>query len=118
MLGESLAPPEAVSFNWDCVSVFDFVKAPALLVSLVLLLLAIGNPFFARPKRDQQPVTERTGLFKIPVWIRNGSAGFQTDLRQQDFQVLGSNVHLELSTFLKPESPTLLFLAFDTVGEI
>jgi len=114
-----LAPPEAASFNWDCVSAFDPVKTSALLLNLILLLLLpIGIRSLARPKSDQHPAKERTGLFKIPVWMRNNTAGFQTDLKQEDFQVIGGNVHLELSTFLKPESPTLLFLAFDTVGEI
>src|SRR5205809_185696 len=81
-------------------------------------MLPIGTLSLTRPKSDQQPVKERTSLFKIPVWLQNGPAGFQTDLRQQDFLVLGGGVHLGLSTFLKPESPTLLFLVFDTVGEI
>jgi len=112
-----LVPLEAVSFNWDCVSVFDPVKTPVLFL-LILVLLMLSNPSWARPKRNQTPAKERTGLFKIPVWMGNATAGFQTNLKPEDFRVLDGTVPLELSTFLKPESPTLLFIAFDTVGEI
>ncbi len=112
-----MVPLEAVSFNWDCVSVFDPVKTPVLFL-LILVLLMLSNPSLAGPKRNQTLAKERTGLFKIPVWMGNATAGFQTNLKPEDFRVLDGTVPLELSTFLKPESPTLLFIAFDTVGEI
>ncbi|PYV42472.1 MAG: hypothetical protein DMG06_13880 [Acidobacteria bacterium] len=111
---------EAASFNWDCVSVFDPVKTSVLLLLMLVLLvmLSVGTSSLAHPERSQTPAKERTGLFKIPVWMGNATAGFQTDLKAEDFHVVEGNVPLELSKFLKPESPTLLFIAFDTVGEI
>ena len=71
------------------------------------------------PKRDPHPENGKTSLVKIPVWIRNGSSGFQTDLKLDDFQLYcGKDQLLKISSLNKPDGPTLLFIAFDTVGEI
>ncbi len=60
---------------------------------------------------------ERIEVFKVPVWVRNGT-GYQTDLSVGDFQVFEGRDRLKVSSFRKPDSPMLLFIAFDTVGEI
>jgi hypothetical protein len=109
-----------VSSNWACGSVFDRVKKPAAILSLwAWLILASGWSFLLSwPKQDPRSAKDKSGYFKVPVWMRHGDAGFQTNLKAEDFQLLNGKAPLRIASFQPPEGPTLLFVAFDTVGEI
>jgi hypothetical protein len=50
--------------------------------------------------------------------MRRGDGGFQTNLKAEDFRLFNGKDSLKIASFQPPESPTLLFIAFDTVGEI
>jgi hypothetical protein len=94
-----------------------FVKKVAPLLSFgLIVVLACWTPFLTHPGREHS-AKERVGVFKVPVWVRNG-AGFQTDLSVGDFRVSEGRDRLKISGFRKPDSPMLLFIAFDTVGDI
>jgi hypothetical protein len=94
-----------------------FAKKVAPLLSLgLILVLACWSPTLTHPGREPS-AKERVGVFKVPVWVRN-AAGFQTDFSAEDFRVFDGRDQLKISSFRKPDSPMLLFIAFDTVGDI
>ncbi len=66
-----------------------------------------------KPRGENAPV-----LFKLPVWVRNGPTQFKTGLMPEDFRVLCGKSSIEVCSLNQPESPTFLFIAFDTVGDI
>jgi hypothetical protein len=106
-----------VSFSSGYASIFEPVLRRPLSLILILLVWK-GALFSARSNRDQPAVPEKPSFFKIPVWVHNGTAGFQTGLTRDNFRVLAGKSDLEISSFQSPQSPTLLFIAFDTVGEV
>jgi hypothetical protein len=96
------------------------VRSPAaILGALLWLVFAAGwTSLLSRSKQELRSDKDKPAHFKIPVWVRHGDTGFQTDLKAKDFQLLGGKAPLKVGSFQSPESPTLLFVAFDTVGEI
>jgi hypothetical protein len=119
MLGKSLVPLEVVSSNWACGSVFDPVKHLAATLSLlVCLALAAGlSSLLGQSKKEPGTDKKQPGHFKVPIWLRQGDNSFQTDLKAEDFRLFNGKDPLNLASFQPPQSPTFLFVAFDTVGE-
>lgn len=66
------------------------------------------------------PVPQTTAApfpYKIPVWVRQGSQ-FVPGLRSDSFQITLGKKTLKNFQLQTPDSPTLLFIAFDTVGDV
>jgi hypothetical protein len=106
-----------VSFSSGYASIFEPVLRR--LLSLTLILLAWkGAPFIARSNHNTPPVPQKPSFYKVPVWVHNGAVGFQTNLTRENFQVLAGKSDLVISSFQSPQSPTLLFIVLDTVGEV
>ncbi len=55
--------------------------------------------------------------YKIPVWVRQGTQFIQ-DLGSDSFQITLGKKTLKNFQLESPSSPTLLFIAFDTVGDV
>jgi hypothetical protein len=72
----------------------------------------------AREKFNQPTDKDKRVLFRIPVWTSNGTPMPGTSLGIEDFKVLNGKSSLKISSLLGPDSPMLLFIAFDTVGDI
>ena len=96
------------------------MKEPAITLSLLAcLVLAAGwTSRLGQSKQELRTDKKQPAYFKVPIWMRQGDNSFQTDLKAGGFQLLGDRVPLKISSFLPPESPTLLFVVSDTVGEI
>ncbi len=69
-----------------------------------------------RPKKHSDK--QKTYPFKIPVWVQNSSSESEKKLKRENFKLFIENGASEISTVRGPDSPMLLFIAFDTVGEI
>jgi len=96
------------------------VRRRATILNVVLGLAIAANGIFAfgRDKEKSNRNQDKTGHFKVPVWVRRSETGFETDLKAENFQLSDGKAPLNIMSFQSPESPTLLFVAFDTVGEI
>ena len=104
-----------------CVSASDRVYFPVdkksksltLVWVFLLSLLLVLSAQSGKPGPNRQPLELR-----IPVWVRNGSNEFQKGLEAQDFRVTDGNETVKVLGLQGPESPALLFVALDTVGDI
>jgi len=92
--------------------------ATILNVVLWLAFAASWTSTFGKETENPAQGQDKTGHFKVPVWVRRGEADFETDLKTENFQLSDGRAPLKITSFQPPESPTLLFVAFDTVGEI
>lgn len=92
------------------------MKSTSQFLCLILVLSSLSDSTQARQKRDRAQTRPETLLFKIPVWS-NGAAQ-ETPLGISDFKVLNGKTFLDIASLQPPESPMLLFIAFDTVGDI
>jgi hypothetical protein len=85
---------------------------------LIILFLAISiASLFAANGLEKNTTPHDPILLKIPVWVRNGN-GFEAGWRLEDFHLSDGKAPLPLVSLQRPEAPTLLFIAFDTVGEV
>ena len=94
-------------------------KNPLRIIGLFLLSLifSFGSPS-AVNKMEKASNKKKTHAFKIPVWVQRAPSEAEKKLRKEDFKILIEKTPLEISSVRGPESPMLLFVAFDTVGEI
>jgi len=93
-------------------------KLPAILSLWLWLIFSAGwTVLLSRPKQDQHSANRSPAHFKVPVWVHRGDAGFQTNLKAEDFRLFKGKDSLKIASFQSPGSPTLLFAVFDTVGE-
>jgi len=88
------------------------VVCAILLAALTLHLYTFGDTKQAADKR-------KTVAFKLPLWL----GGPVTDAHRQplapeSLQVLNGKAALPVSGVMAPETPTMLLVAFDTVGDI
>lgn len=58
---------------------------------------------------------EPSDPIRFPLWIRQNSQ-FQLDWRSEDLQITLGKKECDSFSMLSPDSPTLLFVAFDVVG--
>jgi len=63
-------------------------------------------------------VTNDSASFSLPVWIQTSGSHFPRDLSVNEFQINQGNVRVEPTSLRGPDSPTLLFVALDTVGDV
>jgi hypothetical protein len=86
---------------------------------LTLTWIILQSLFFVLSAQSDKPDSKRQFLeLRIPLWVRNGSNEFQEGLLAQNFRVTNGDEPLEVSGLQSPESPALLFIALDTVGDI
>jgi hypothetical protein len=86
-------------------------------LSPILVWFLLVSPS-AREKLNKLTERDKSVLFRIPVWTSHGTPTPGTSLGIEDFKVLNGASSLKISSFLGPDSPMLLFIAFDTVGDI
>ncbi|HVN79434.1 MAG TPA: hypothetical protein VMW38_10585 [Terriglobia bacterium] len=81
-----------------------------------LILLSL---FFALPAHGDKPDSKlQFRELRIPIWVRNGTNEFQGGLVARNFRVTSDNEPLVVSGLQSPESPAMLFIALDTVGDM
>ena len=79
-----------------------------------LVALVVSNTVGVAAKKTNNS----SALFKLPVWVLpNGNPPLQ-ELSVNEFQINHGKLRVEPTSLRSPNSPTLLFVAFDTVGEI
>ncbi len=86
-------------------------------LSPILVWFLLFSPS-AREKLNKPSEKDKSVLFRIPVWTSHGTPTPGTSLNIEDFKVLNGTSSLKISSFLGPDGPMLLFIAFDTVGDI
>ena len=86
-------------------------------LSPILVWFLLLSPS-AREKLNKPSEKDKSVLFRIPVWTSHGTPTPGTSLSIEDFKVLNGTSSLKISGFLGPDGPMLLFIAFDTVGDI
>ena len=89
------------------------VLSTILFVSILMLtctrLAICGKAKSAKPKTVQ---------FKLPIWLGGPNEGAEASLSVSDLKIIVGKSPVTVSSLKGPESPTLLFVAFDTVGDI
>jgi hypothetical protein len=82
---------------------------------LISILFCIS--VFGKTKPQPEESSGPPLPYRIPVWVRQGSQ-FVQGLDRDSFQVALGNKSLNNFRLQSPDSPTLLFVAFDTVGDV
>ena len=82
----------------------------------VILILASSQPAVCgKVKPANKP---RTVQFKLPVWLSGSNGEREAKLSASDLKVTVGKAPVTVSALKGPDSPALLFIAFDTVGDI
>ena len=68
-----------------------------------------------KPKSTNKP---RTVHFKLPFWLGGPNGDAEVALSASSLKIYAGKSPIAVSTLKGPESPALLFVAFDTVGDI
>jgi hypothetical protein len=92
-----------------CLRVFG----AALLVSI--LMLASSRPALCGKAKLAKP---KTVQFKLPIWLGAPGEGAEASLSVSDLKITVGKLPVTVSALKGPESPALLFVALDTVGDI
>lgn len=80
----------------------------------VLILASFQSGVYCHAKPPNRP---RTVQFKLPVWLES-SPGVTASLSPSDLEITVDRSPVGISALKGPESPALLFVAMDTVGDI
>lgn len=62
--------------------------------------------------------TDDSASFRLPVWIQTSGNHFPRDLTVHEFQINRGKFRIEPTSLRGPDSPTMLFVALDTVGDV
>ena len=89
------------------------VLGTVLFVSIVML--ASSRPAVCG---KDKPAKAKTVQFKLPIWLGGPSEGAEASLSVSDLKITVGKLPVTVSALKGPESPALLFVAFDTVGDI
>lgn len=81
----------------------------------ILVLASPGQAFCGKGKATKRPATVQ---FKLPIWLGAPSEGSETSLSLSDLKITAGKSPVTVSALKVPESPALLFVALDTVGDI
>ena len=84
------------------------------LLAAVLILLSSSPADCGNAKSGNRPNT----LFKLPIWLDVRGERADADLRASDLKITIGKSPVTVSAVKGPSSPTLLFVAIDTVGDI
>jgi hypothetical protein len=85
------------------------------LVGVILILISSDSALGGKIKPANKT---RTVQFKLPIWLGGPSEGAEGSLSTADLKVTVGKSPVTVSALKGPESPALLFVAFDTVGDI
>ncbi len=88
------------------------------LPTILTIVLTLGLLAAFPSRNEKSPSSGRPQQLRIPIWVRDSSGEFQRGLAASDFRVYDGDTSLEVSGVDSPETPTLLFVALDTVGDI
>ena len=61
---------------------------------------------------------QRTAQFKLPIWLGAPDEGTEATLAASELKIIADKYPVTVSSLKGPDSPALLFVAFDTVGDI
>ena len=64
------------------------------------------------------PPSPKTTRFRVPLWILQNGIPITPPLLQEDLAFFADSAPLKIIRQTEPGSPTLLFLAFDLVGDL
>jgi hypothetical protein len=80
-----------------------------------LILASSGSAVYGKTKPTSHP---RTVQFKLPIWLGRPGAGAEASLSASDVKITVDRAPVTVSALRGPESPALLFVALDMVGDI
>jgi hypothetical protein len=86
-----------------------------ILVGAILILASSGPAVGGKAKPTNK---SKTVQFKLPIWLGGPSEVAEASLSASDLKVTVGKSPVTVSALKGPESPALLFVAFDTVGDI
>lgn len=84
-------------------------------VGAILILVSSSPALGGKTKPTSKP---KTVQFKLPLWLGGPSQEVEASLSVSDLKVTAGKSPVMVSALKGPESPALLFVAFDTVGDI
>jgi len=93
-----------------CLRVFGTV-----LLAAILILASCRPALCGKVKPANKP---RTVQFKLPIWPGGPSEGAEARMSASDLKITVGKSPVTVSALKGPESPALLFVALDTVGDI
>ncbi|MSO23321.1 MAG: hypothetical protein EXQ58_08735 [Acidobacteria bacterium] len=85
------------------------------LLAAILILTSSRTAVCGKVKPTNKP---RTVKFKLPIWLDAPNEGAEASLATADLKITVGKSPVALSALKGPESPALLFVALDTVGDI
>jgi len=100
---------ELLAISTPCWRIFSIALVWAILI-LTVPESALGGKI--------KPAKPKTVQFKLPIWVGGPSEGAEGSLSAADLKVTVGKSPVAVSALKGPESPALLFVAFDTVGDI
>jgi hypothetical protein len=81
-----------------------------------ILILASSRPVVCG--KVKSAIKPRTVQFKLPIWSGGPGEGSEARLSASDLKITIGKSPVTVSALKGPESPALLFVAFDTVGDM
>jgi len=85
------------------------------------IMLGFLTPYVAAASKQQgksEAEKQKNFLFKMPVWVAGANVAWEQTLHAENFSLTDGKIPIDIDGVQGPSSPMLLFLAFDTVGEI
>ena len=79
------------------------------LIAAFILILCVEGLVIAAKKGDNK---NNSASFKLPVWIQGNGKLPKWELTLDEFKIIQGKSLLEATSLKKPESPTMLFIAF------
>jgi hypothetical protein len=85
---------------------------------LLIPILTLASPRQAVCRKAKEANRPETMQFKLPIWLGAPSEGNEVKLSASDLKITVGKSPVTVSALKEPESPALLFVAMDTVGDI
>src|SRR5262245_26409550 len=85
------------------------------LLATAVIAASLTPAVGGKSKSTEKP---KTVQFRLPFWLGSSAAEPEAPLSASDLKIIAGKVPVTLSSLKAPDSPALLFVAFDTVGDI
>ena len=85
------------------------------LLAIAVIAASLTPAIGGKSKSTEKP---RTVQFRLPFWLGSSPAEPEATLSASDLKIIAGKVPVTVSSLKAPDSPALLFVAFDTVGDI
>ena len=92
------------------------VRALGTVLPAAILILASSRPVVCG--KVKPAIKPSTVQFKLPIWSGGPGEGAEASLSASDLKITVGKSPVTVSALKGPESPALLFVAWDTVGDI